>query len=128
MGYDRIKRLHDEGNHERCRFGCSPDNPAPSEELNFSEGYRHASRELAAVLGRADPRVDVAHIAREYLATRPSLPGMALADLEAVALMDEDLASAEPSPLDLLKVRQAHRLIEDCLIGVYVVGVYPDAE
>jgi hypothetical protein len=119
MGYERIKALHESGNHDRCKFGCCPENPAPPQEAEFSQGYRDASRELASRLGRADPRVAVAEDTRAYLDTHPNLPGLVLADLEGNTMMIEDLSGEEPSFLDMIKVKAARRLLDECQSGVY---------
>jgi hypothetical protein len=119
MAYERIKAMHEAGDHSRCRFGCCPDNPEPPQETEFSESYREASRELAERLGRSDPRVAVALDTRGYLGTDPDLPGIVRAELEGNALMIEDLSGEEPGMFEMLKVRRARRLLEDCLIGVY---------
>jgi hypothetical protein len=113
MGYERIKRLHEEGDHSRCRFGCSPENPAPAQETEFAQGYIEASRELAEKLGRDDPRVAVALDAREYLDTNPDLPPMILAEIEGIACELDCLSGEVPDMLDMLKVRSARRLLEE---------------
>jgi hypothetical protein len=119
MGYERIKRMHEAGDHSRCKFGCSPDNLAPPQEREFAEGYSVSSRELAERLGRSDPRVSVALDIQEYLDTKPDLPPLILAELGTDALMIEDLSGEEPDALDTIKVRGARRLLESCLNGVY---------
>jgi len=117
--YERIKAAHDAHDHSRCQFGCSPENPEPPQEAEFRQGFIATSLELASRLGRSDPRVAVAEDARAYLNTKPKLPTLILAELEGVALMTTEMISEEPDRLDLIKVRQARRLLEDCLIGRY---------
>jgi hypothetical protein len=119
MGYERIKRMHESGNHERCKFGCCPDNPAPNQDSEFSEDYTRASLELAGRLGRNDPRVAVALDAREFLNSKPDLPPMILGEISCVASMTEDLSGDTPDALETIQVRAARRLLDEAGSGVY---------
>ena len=112
MAYDRIKRMHNEGNHERCQFGCCPENQAPSAAQEFTEGQLEASRELAERLGSDDPRVAVARDTRAFLRTSPALSEITRINLGCCAALDEDLSGREPDRLDLIKVRRARRMLD----------------
>jgi hypothetical protein len=113
MGYDRIRQMHAAGDHARCRFGCCPENQAPSEGIDFESDRIKASRELAARVGRDDPRIALALDAREFLDTSPVLPGLVLAQLDCFAAMADDLSGEQPDGLDLLKVRRGRRMLDD---------------
>jgi hypothetical protein len=104
--------MHDAGDHARCQFGCSPENPAPNQSVEFDEGRIEASRALAAKLGRNDPRVAVALDAREFLDGNPDIPGLIRAELECVVTMIDSLVSVEPDRLDMIQVRRARRILE----------------
>lgn len=119
MGYERIKNMHAAGHHDRCPFGCSPDNMAPNEGLEFEAGRIEASRALAAQLGNKDPRVSVAKAAQRYLDTAPDLPSAILMKIGGLAAMIDDLSATVPDQLDNLKVRIGRRLIADAKKGVY---------
>ena len=119
MGYERIKRMHESGDHSRCKFGCSPENPPPPQNSEFSENYTRASFDLADRLGRNDPRVAVALDAREYLDSRPDLPPMILGEIDCIAGMTEDLSGEEPDRLEMIKVRSARRLLDEAKSGLY---------
>jgi hypothetical protein len=119
QGYERIKRLHEAGIHDRCKFNCCPDNPAPNQDSEFSEDYIRASRELAEKLGRNDPRVSVAFDAREFLDSQPDLPPMVLGEISCVASMTEDLSGDDPNALEMIKVRSARCLLDEINAGVY---------
>lgn len=111
MGYERIKRLHEAGDHSRCKFGCSPENPAPNQDLEFLNGQIESSRALADKLGRSDPRVAVALDARAYLDAHPKLKNRR-GEVECMAAMVDCLAAEEPDRLDLLQVGIARRLLD----------------
>jgi hypothetical protein len=119
IGYDRIRKMHESGNHERCKFGCCPDNPAPNQDSEFSKDYTRASLELAGRLGRNDPRVAVAFDAREFLNSQPDLPPMILGEIACVAALIEDLSGDEPNALEMIQVRSARRLLDEINAGVY---------
>src|SRR6266487_7072866 len=101
MAYERIKRMHESGNHERCQFGCSPDNPQPNQMQEFEQGIIESSRALADKLGRNDARVALALDALEYLGTFPDLPDLLLAEIGSIAAMADDLSGVAPDSLDL---------------------------
>jgi hypothetical protein len=111
MGWERIKKLHDSGNHERCKFGCSPENPPPPDE--FDSSYSKFSRELAERLGRDDPRVAASLDVQEFLNTNPDIPGLIRAELECHAQMIDNLSGETPDIVELVQVRSARRLLEE---------------
>ena len=115
MAYDRIKRMHDEGNHERCQFGCCPENQAPSVAQEFAQGQLEASQRLAEQLGPDDSRVAVARDTRAFLRTSQALPEMLLISLGCCAAFDEDLSGSEPDQLDLIKVRRCRRMLDGAI-------------
>jgi hypothetical protein len=112
MGYERIKRLHEAGDHSRCKFGCSPENPEPNQDLEFMVGQIESSHALADKLGRNDPRVAVALDARAYLDAHRRLKGGLRGELECIAAMVDCLIAEEPDRLDLLQVGIARRLLD----------------
>ncbi len=111
--------MHESGNHERCQFGCSPDNPQPNQMQEFENGVIESSRELAAKLGRDDARVALALDALEYLATLPRLPDLILMEIGSIAALADDLSGTEPDSLDLLKVRRGRRILDEAKSGIY---------
>lgn len=119
MGYERVKRMHEAGIHDRCKFGCCPENPVPNQDSEFSEDYIRASRELAERLGTDDPRVAVASDAREFLNISHDLPPMVLGEIACIAVMTDDLSGDTPDALETIQVRIARNLLNEVNAGVY---------
>jgi hypothetical protein len=112
MAYERIKRMHEAGDHARCKFGCCPENFAPDENEEFEAAFIKASLELAAKLGRNDPRVAVALDAKALLASDRKFTDYMRGLIDCAAGMDECLMGTTPDAADLIEVSYYRSILD----------------